>query len=177
MLYPVKDIDRASWSIVGGSILPRARDLVFGSTDRQNSLECPRRHDLDSGPIDTLPIASRRLTGQPRAVPGLFPAMLALYISCRRPSKPLKISSLQNETLNIISLKIFSLNIFSLKTCSVSASIWPRPRAGACAGARIEDPKTLLKFSKMLRQRRFQGGGPFLKRMLWIASLKSSMSS
>ena len=73
MLYPVQNLDRASWTIVGGSICPHiARDLVFGSMDRQNALESIVRHDLNSTLIDTLPIVSKRPKSQFRPIPGLF---------------------------------------------------------------------------------------------------------
>lgn len=77
MLYPVKNIDRVSWAIVGAPILPHiARDLVFGNTDRQNPPECPRSHDPKPSPIDTLPIAPKRPTSQFSPIPELFPRIL-----------------------------------------------------------------------------------------------------
>ena len=91
MLYPVQNIYRVPWAIVGGSIRPHiSNDLVFGSMDRQNALEWPRSHDPKSSLIDTLPNTSKRHTRQPSAIPGLFSAMLPPSIPVRWHSGLLK---------------------------------------------------------------------------------------
>ena len=73
MPYPNQNLDRVPWSILRASIRPHiARDLVFGSMDRQNALESILSHDLNLTLIDTLPNASKRLAGQFSPIPGLF---------------------------------------------------------------------------------------------------------
>ena len=73
MLYPVQNIDRRSWSILLASFGPYvARDLVFGSMERQNAPECPTSRDLYLVVIQTRVDALKRLTSQFRPIPGLF---------------------------------------------------------------------------------------------------------
>lgn len=175
MPYPEQKRDRAPWAILRAPIRPQfARDLVFGSMDRQNALQCPTRRDLGSMAIQTRVDTAKRLISQFIPIPGLFqtipdpafccigryptPAPRMLHSGTapiwttdpapapRRsrprsdPKKPLKISSLQNETLIKKPLKKLSLKTFSPENMFRSGfKIEPRGRASGRVGTRIEE--------------------------------------
>lgn len=81
MLYPVQNLDRFPWWIVGAPIRPQfARDLVFDSMDRQNALECHTGRDLPSMAIQTRFDSTKRPTSQFGPTPGLFPQVLSIPI-------------------------------------------------------------------------------------------------